>query len=230
MATALLMKFYDELPEPREGEAPAAWAARRQEGLAHFKRQVGERYTEGTLQRLAESPTVRVRQAALLALHLTGTMASNEAVAGRLRDGDAQVRQMAADALWALWFRAEGEAANQELQKALRHSDPGKGVAALTALVRRLPGYAEAYNQRAILHFQLHEYDRCAADCQKVLQLNPYHFGAASGLGRCYLRLRLPGPALKAFRLAYKINPHLEGVEEAIKDLESVLGEDGRKD
>ncbi len=57
-----------------------------------------------------------------------------------------------------------------------------------------------------------------------MLELNKLHFGAASGLGRCYLRLRLPEPALKAFRTAYAINPHLEGVEDAIRDLESVLG------
>ncbi len=230
VATALLMKFYDELPEPREGESSSAWAARRQDALAQFRKKVAERYTEGTLQRLANSPSARARQAALLALHLTGTMASNDAVAGRLRDGDGQVRQMAADALWALWLRGDSEANGKELQRALQQNDPKKAVAALTALVRKAPGFAEAYNQRGILYFQAQEYDRCAADCQKVLQLNANHFGAASGLGRCYLRLHLPGPALKAFRLAFKINPNLEGVEEAIRDLESVLGEEGKKD
>jgi tetratricopeptide (TPR) repeat protein len=226
VTTALLMEYYQLVPERRDAESAKAWAARLEEGLKKFQANVGGRYAEGTLQRLADHPDPQTRQAALLALHLLGTMASNEAIAERLRDENRQVRQMAADALWALWFRADGEANHKELQKALQQSDPKKGAAALTALIRKAPGFAEAYNQRGILYFQMQEYDKCATDCQKALQLNTRHFGAAAGLGRCYLRLRLPEPALKAFRTAYEINPNLEGVQDAIRDLESVLGND----
>jgi tetratricopeptide (TPR) repeat protein len=228
VTTALLLEYYHGVPERGDGEDSKAWAARLEDGLKQFKTNVGRRYTEATLQRLAENPSAQTRRAALLALHLLGTMASNEAVAARLRDENGQVRQMAADALWALWFRADSEENNKELQKALQQADPKKGVAALSALIRKAPGFAEAYNQRAILHFQAQEYDKCAADCRKALELNKQHFGAAAGLGRCYLRLRLPEPALKAFRTAYKINPNLEGVQDAIRDLESVLGNDGK--
>jgi hypothetical protein len=41
--------------------------------------------------------------------------------------------------------------------------------------------------------------------------------------------MRRPKAALKAFREAYKIHPNLEGVEEAIRDLENALGEEGKK-
>ncbi len=227
MSTALLLEYYRLLPERRERENSRAWAARLEEGLKQFWSNVSGRYHEGTLQRLADNPSPQIRRAALLALHHLGTMASCEAITARLRDENPQVRQMAADALWAIWFRGDSEANNKELQKALQQSDPKKGVAALTALIRKAPGFAEAYNQRAILHFQMQEYEKCAADCEKALQLNKRHFGAAAGLGRCYLRLRLPQPALKAFRTAYDINPNLEGVQDAIRDLESVLGGDG---
>jgi tetratricopeptide (TPR) repeat protein len=228
VGTSLLLEYYGELPEPHEGEDTKAWAARLEDGLKRFKKNVGQRYDEGTLQRLADHPASRTRRAALLALHLLGTMDSNEAVARCLRDEDGQVRQMAADALWAIWFRADGEANNKELQRALRQSDPDKAVTILTALIEKAPAFAEAYNQRGILYFQKQEYEKCAEDCEKVLQLNKQHFGAASGLGRCYLRLRLPKPALKAFRTAHKINPNLEGIQDAIRDLESVLGDGGK--
>jgi tetratricopeptide (TPR) repeat protein len=220
------MEYYRLLPERRDGEDAKAWAARLETGLKQFKANVAGRYAEGTLQRLADHPDPQARRAALLALHLLGTLASNDAVAALLRDDNRQVRQMAADALWAIWFRGANETNAKDLQKALQQTDPKKGVAALTSLIRRAPDFAEAYNQRGILYFQLEEYDKCAADCDKALRLNKRHFGAASGLGRCYLRLRLPGPALKAFRTAYDINPNLEGVQDAIRDLESVLGGD----
>ncbi len=169
-----------------------------------------------------------VRRAAVLALHFTGTMASNETIVARLRDEDAQVRLMAADALPALWLRADTDANNTALQKALQQTDLKKAVSSLTALIRSSPKFAEAYNQRGLLYFQMGEYERCVADCQKTLDLNPQHFAAAAGMGRCYLRLRLPSPALKAFRTAYRINPNLDGVEDVIRDLESVLGEGGK--
>jgi tetratricopeptide (TPR) repeat protein len=226
VTTALLMEYYHLLPERRDREAAKAWAARLESGLQQFKANVAGRYAEGTLQRLADHPDPQARRAALLALHLLGTMASNDAVAARLRDDDRQVRQMAADTLQAIWARGGNTENSKDLQKALQQTDPKKGVAALTALIRRSPEFAEAYNQRGVLYFQMQEYDKSAADCEKALRLNARHFGAAAGLGRCYLRLRLPGPALKAFRTAYEINPNLEGVHDVIRDLESVLGGD----
>ena len=190
VTTALLMEYYQLLPERRDGENAKAWAARLEEGLKKFKANVGGRYAEGTLQRLADHPDPQTRRAALLALHLLGTMASNEAIAERLRDENRQVRQMAADALWAIWFRADGEANNKELQKALQQSDPKKGVAALTALIRKAPGFAEAYNQRGILYFQMQEYDKCAADCREGAATQHTPFRCRGGPGTL-----LPAPA-----------------------------------
>ena len=63
----------------------------------------------------------------------------------------------------------------------------------------------------------------------KVLQLNPQHFGAMSGLAQCLLNLRQFPEALKAYRKAYKLNPNLAGVEDAIRMLENALGDEGPK-
>lgn len=32
----------------------------------------------------------------------------------------------------------------------------------------------------------LQRYNESIADCKVTLELNPYHFGAASGMGMCY--------------------------------------------
>ncbi len=222
------MEYFRELPEPRDGETNKQWVDRLGTGLARFKNRVKHLYTEATLQRLSDHPLMAVRRAAVLALHFTGTMASNETIVASLRDEDAQIRLMAADALPALWLRADTEPNNKALQQALQQTDPKKAVSSLTALIRTSPEFAEAYNQRGLLYFQMGEYEHCVADCQKTLELNPQHFAAAAGMGRCYLRLRLPSPALKAFRTAYTINPNLDGVEDVIRDLENVLGEAGK--
>jgi tetratricopeptide (TPR) repeat protein len=230
VGSALLVEYFEALPKKREGMDSELWAARVQSALEKFKKRVKDRYTEGTLIRLLASDNATNRQASILALGLIGSMQVNAALVKRLHDDDPQCREMAADALWAVWFRGDSEANNQELQRLMRQRDPEKALEGLDTLVRKAPGFAEAYNQRAILHFRLKNYDKCASDCEKVLQFNPCHFGAQAGLARCYMRLRKPKAALKAYRKAFEINPNMEGVEEAIRDLENALGEEGRTD
>jgi tetratricopeptide (TPR) repeat protein len=225
---AMLVDYYKRLPERQEGESPESWAVRVQEGLASFRQEVRARYSEGTLHRLLAEPANDARRAAVMALGLTGTMDSNKALADRLHDGDAQVRRLAADALWAVWFRADSEANARELQKVMRMRDAQQALTAYEALLKKAPSFAEAYNQRAILYFRLEQYDKSIADCETVLKLNPCHFGAQSGLGQGYLKLRKPKLALPALQEALRINPNLQGVEETIRALEEVLGEEGK--
>jgi tetratricopeptide (TPR) repeat protein len=230
VATALLLEFYDELPEPK-GDNPKAWEIRLRAALEKFKKKVIGRYNEGTLHRLLGSNDNRTRRAAVLALGLLGNMKdSNPAVAAMLDDEDPGVRQLAIDALWSMWFRADSEANSQELQRLLELDDREKKRDALDALIERAPHFAEAYNQRAIWFFQGEEWQKSIADCDRVLKLNPYHFGAAAGMARCYLELGKHRAALKAFRTALRINPNMEEVVDAIRALESALGEEGRRD
>jgi tetratricopeptide (TPR) repeat protein len=230
VTTAILVDYYNELPTPKDGSTKA-WETRLRAALDKFKEKVSARYSEGTLQRLLNSDDVRARRAALLALGLLGDMAkSNAAVAAKLHDSDRIVRQIGADALWSLWFRAGSPAETEELRRILELRDRRKKRSGLDALIGQSPRFAEAYNQRAILHFQTEEWHKSIADCERVLKLNPYHFGAAAGLGRCYLEIGKHRAALKAFRHALNINPGLDDVEEAIRALESALGEEGRRD
>jgi len=232
---ALLLRYYNELPQRQPGEHSAYWAERLQTGLNQFKKKVGSRYTEGTLQRLLECPQAATRRAAVLALGLTGTIASNAAVAAMLHDEDARVRRHAADSLWQLWFRGDKPANNRELRRLreMAASDDDTALAqaltGLNGLVKKAPRFAEAYNQRAILFYRTGQYEEAIADCEAVLRLNPYHFGAASGMAQAYMKLKKPRAALKAYRAAYHINPGMDQVSETIRFLEEVLGEEGKK-
>lgn len=219
MGKSLLVEYFEELPAARDDGAVAS-AVRYREALETFRQRVAARYTEGTLQRLLSNGAARARRAAVLALGLTGTMHSNAALAALLHDDDRTVRRLAVDALWSVWFRAASEANTQELQRLLTVRDAAKKRAGLDALVRKAADFAEAYNQRAILHFQAGAFDLAAADCERVLRLNPHHFGAQAGLAQCHLKLGRPEQALQAFRAAYQINPTDELLK-AIRTLEA---------
>jgi tetratricopeptide (TPR) repeat protein len=234
LATALLLQYYRQRPERQTGEAAAAWARRFAAGLHEFRKAVERRYTEGTLLRLLAGGSVEARQAAVLAVGLTGSIRANAALAARLHDEDSEVRRMASDALWAIWFRADAPENNRELQRLVRLSAatdfaPEQVLQGLSDLVQRAPRFAEVYNQRAILFFRLGDMRHARQDCERALKLNRFHFGAASGLGQCYMKQKRLRAALRAYRRAYRINPNLDSIRQAILSVERMLGEEDKR-
>ena len=61
------------------------------------------------------------------------------------------------------------------------------------------------------------------ADIDKVLALEPRHFGALSGLGMIRRDKGDERGALEAFREALSINPFMSNVQDAVKALEKEL-------
>jgi len=196
----------------------------RDQDIESFQQHVSARYTEGTLARLIESGNPQARRAAVLSLGLFGTYEVNAAVARALRDTDLTVRRLAGDALWAIWFRADTPENNKTLEQVsqlIGHQRLEQAVELATRLLERSPRFAEAYNQRAIAHFAQEHFEESAADCRRVLEHNPYHFGALSGLAQCQLRLGQRREALKTFRRALRLQPYNDGLREAVDALEA---------
>jgi tetratricopeptide (TPR) repeat protein len=180
-----------------------------------FSSRVGDRYTVGTLQRLAGHPRRAVRRAAVLALGCLGDYDSNPTLGAALLDEDRTVRILAENSIRQVWTRAAGEKDRMQLETIIRLNAArqfDKVLRMASDLIRREPAFAEAWNQRAYAHHALGHYDESLRDCHEVLEINPYHFIAAVGMGRAYLELGNPISALESFRRALRLNPDLEGV------------------
>lgn len=233
MVQPLILQYFQLLPEQPIDEESSDWPKHDRKALARFRRSVEARYFESTLVRLLFSPQAEVRQAAILALGLSGGIAVNAAVAARLRDEDPLARRLAADALWSIWQRGDKPEHNRELQRIVQRiaaeADASEILAGFEALIRKAPKFAEAYNQRAVFHFHRGDYAKAIVDCEKTLRLNPYHYGAASGMGQCYLKQKKLRAALRIYRRANRINPNLDSVRETIESLERMLGEEGKR-
>jgi tetratricopeptide (TPR) repeat protein len=192
--------------------------------LDAFRRGVEARYTEGTLCRATYADDVRIRRAAVLALGVGGSYACNATVARRLKDKDPATRSMAVSALWAIWSRADTPENNAELEAIQALIQGGRHDEAIRRsgrLVERAPTFAEAYNQRAIAYFHSRRFAESAADCRRVLDLNPYHFGALAGLGQCQLGLRQRAEAIRTFRRALELQPYSGDLRETVAELEA---------
>lgn len=88
------------------------------------------------------------------------------------------------------------------------------------------PDFAEGWNRRATVHFRMGDLGLAIDDIQKTLTLEPRHFQAIAGLGIIFRSLDRPEQALDAFHRALEIHPFLDGVADAITDLEKKQGRD----
>lgn len=143
-----------------------------------------------------------------------------------LRSPSTAVREVAADSLWSLWFHAAGkEAFNlaQSASAAMARQKFPEALAILDWTIAQFPDFAEGWNRRAILHWQMGQYEESIADCKKVVTLNPNHFGAWQGMGLCQLYLGDAEGACQSFRAALKINPRDGGLRRMLRQCEELL-------
>lgn len=145
-----------------------------------------------------------------------------ELLAGLLHHDDPWVVDAAEHALWRLWFALGPAAVQSDLYRAMLHLQAERwteALAELDAVVAVQPGYAEAWNQRAIAHYFLGDYCRSIFDCRRVLMLNPYHFGAMAGMGHCFAQLGRFEDAQECYHRALQIHPRMEGIRQTIHEI-----------
>lgn len=93
-----------------------------------------------------------------------------------------------------------------------------------TALTDHAPEFAEGWNARATLFFEMQMYGPAIADLQRVLALEPRHFGALAGLGLMLEDMGDTERALVAYEAAHEIHPNQPDIQRLLDDLRVRLG------
>jgi tetratricopeptide (TPR) repeat protein len=124
--------------------------------------------------------------------------------------------EVTADALnqqiWRLWVVPSDPDLAGKMSAVLAMEQAGeltRAMASLSQMVIQYPSYAEAWNQRATVEYQLNDYDASLADIDQVLSLEPKHYGALSGRVLVYLAEGNRPMALKAMIAALAVDPFL---------------------
>ena len=126
----------------------------------------------------------------------------------------------AAAALWAMWHRAGRPEIDRLLRDgiaAMEKQDLPKADGIFTAMIERLPAYAEGWNKRATVRYMASDYQSSIADCRETIARNPNHFGALSGQGLCHMALGEHREAADCFRRTLEVHPHLESARENLR-------------
>jgi tetratricopeptide (TPR) repeat protein len=171
---------------------------------------------------------------------LTATMAAGNAFADQTDTrldglfGQLQTTEDPAEAvrltraIWTVWFEIDDQdiaslmAAGDRAMRVRRFPD---ALVEFDAVVAAAPDYAEGWNRRATLYYMMGEYEASIADVDRVLELEPRHFGALSGLGQIFAAQGQLEAALEAFEYALQVNPHMPGPRLNIEHLRDILGQ-----
>jgi tetratricopeptide (TPR) repeat protein len=142
----------------------------------------------------------------------------------QLRQADnEEMAKVLESAIQAMWLRSGSDTADVLMKQAgaaMEKKSFGSALAILDAVVELNPDFAEGWNRRATVHFLRGDYTSSQADIERVLELEPRHYGALSGLGAIEKERGNGRAALRALRRARTINPKLEDIDDRIRKLE----------
>ena len=145
--------------------------------------------------------------------------------------GDHSEAETLTTEIWARWIAADADAdtdgdADRLMQTGMALMNQGMLDSAeqvFTRLVDAHPDFAEAWNKRATVRFLLGDDAGSRRDIGRVIDLEPRHFGALSGLGMIHMRNGDLAAALQAFEAALRINPHLDQAVDVTEQLRKRL-------
>jgi tetratricopeptide (TPR) repeat protein len=141
-----------------------------------------------------------------------------------IKSTDDSEAQRIEQSIWSLWMTSDSPTADALLAQAMKASAADETAAALSILdnvIEVHPDYAEAWNKRATVYFLIGRYNDSLRDIDKVLDLEPRHFGALSGRGMIKRQQGDLAAARAAFQEALSFNPHMEGTKRALEEIES---------
>ena len=126
--------------------------------------------------------------------------------------------------------RVEHEPTEEEIKEKIRDFKQerarslSESIDIFTTIIEKSNGlFAEAWNQRATALYLRGDLASAYADAEEAFRLNPYHFGARSGMGLCKLGMRCYDEALMMFESTLEINPRIDSIKGQSKRLRKMM-------
>lgn len=149
------------------------------------------------------------------------------ALFAKLHDTDkADTARLTEFMIWKIW----GETGDPKLDKLMREGEDAMEVedfataeARLSAVIAARPDFAEGWNRRATMYYLAGNYAASIADIEHVLELEPRHFGAISGLGVVNMAQEHLTAARDAFERVLSLYPTNVPARENLKIIKKKL-------
>ena len=133
------------------------------------------------------------------------------------------------DKIWSTWNK---HPTNNKLTERLefgtelmQYGDYNYALRVFDNIIITDPKWSEAWNKRATLYFLMSQFTNSLNDIDRVLNIEPRHFGALSGQARIFIKLQKYEKAIKSIEKALKFYPLFKSGE-LIPEIERLIKEE----
>ena len=144
-----------------------------------------------------------------------------------LKVNKAKVAAIVEQEIWSLWSTHPTDekltARLEEGSMFVRNQQPNRARDIFTEVIKIDENWAEAWNKRATVLYILGEYQKSQEDIDKVLELEPRHFGALAGQGMVNIKLKNYEKAIRSYEEAQEIYPSMKTPDVMIKQLKEII-------
>ena len=131
--------------------------------------------------------------------------------------------------IWSIWNQ---HPTNNKLTERLefgtelmQYGDYNYALKIFDNIIDTDPKWSEAWNKRATVYFLMSQLTKSLDDINKVLNIEPRHFGALSGQARIFIRLQKYEKAIKSIERALRFYPSFKSGE-MIPEIERLIREE----
>ncbi|MEE9314762.1 MAG: hypothetical protein V3V02_08930 [Rhizobiaceae bacterium] len=146
------------------------------------------------------------------------------------RTGDTKRAKKISTRIWEQWQKSDSRSVDlltHWAREASGESRYGQALDLLDQVVVLRPDYAEGYNQRATLHYQMKNFGKSIADIERTLSLEPRHYGALAGMASILEQLGDKKKALATWYRALAVYPAMRSAQNSVLRLEEQLAGNG---
>ena len=131
--------------------------------------------------------------------------------------------------IWSVWIKhPNNNKLTDKLEfgtELMQHGDYNFALRVFDNIIVTDPQWSEAWNKRATLYFFMNDFTNSLNDIEKVLSIEPRHFGALSGQARIFIKLQKYERAIKSIERALKFYPSFRS-RELIPEIERLIKQD----
>ncbi len=142
------------------------------------------------------------------------------------RERDTNQAKRISERIWARWRDSGSATTNLLLQwadKAMADKKNSLALDLLDQVVVLMPDFAEGWNRRATLHYAMGNHSKSMADINRVLSLEPRHFGAMAGMAAILDASGNDALALRAWEQMLEVYPANKQAQTKVGELADKL-------
>ena len=131
--------------------------------------------------------------------------------------------------IWSIWNEHPDDLKlTEKLEfgtELMQYGDYNYALKIFNNILENDPKWSEAWNKRATVYFLMNQLKKSLDDIDKVLYIEPRHFGALSGQARIFIKLQQYEKAIKSIEQALKFYPSFKS-QELIPEIERLIREE----